>query len=111
MNFRRLIIFSLIFTLALGSISCRRMIIKHKRRKDAREMEKERKRKEKEATAKYQDKIKYQASIQTPETRKRMEAQYKKSERYHSHKKEFFLKRWWKSIFGPKRRTGSPNNS
>ena len=110
MNFRKFIVFSLIFTLALGSISCRSMRIKHKRRRDAREMEKERKRKEKEATAKYQEKIEYQASIQTPETRKRMKAQFKKSERYHSHKKEFFLKRWWKSIFGPKRRTTSPGN-
>ncbi len=84
------------------------MRIKHKRRKDAREIEKKKRQREKEAQAKYQAKVEYQANIQTPETRKRMKRQFKKSERYHSHRKEFFLKRWWKSIFGPKKRKTSP---
>jgi len=87
------------------------MRIKHKRRKDAREIEKDKRRKEKEAQAKYQKKIEYQASIQTPETKKRMKAQFKKSERYQSHRKEFFLKRWWKSIFGGKKRTRKSGSS
>jgi len=84
------------------------MRIKHKRRKDARKIERNKEQREKEAMAEYQARVERQGSIQTPETRKRMKAQFKESERYHSHRKDFFLKRWWNSLFGKKRKTGSP---
>lgn len=84
------------------------MIIKHKRKKDAREIERNKREKEKEAQAKYQAKVEYQSNIQSAETKRRMKRQFKKSERYHSHRKEFFLKRWWKSIFGTSKRKTSP---
>ncbi len=83
------------------------MRIKHKRKRDARKIEREKEQREKEAMAEYQAKVERQGNIQTPETRKRMKTQFKKSEQYHSHRKEFFLKRWWKSLFGNKRKTGN----
>jgi len=110
MNFRKLIVFTLLLSFAFSFVGCRSMVIKHKRRKDAREIERKKRKKEKEAQAKYRAKVEYQASIQTPETRRRMKKQFKKSERYHSHRKEFFLKRWWKSLFG-KKRTRKPGQS
>ncbi|MCK5846083.1 MAG: hypothetical protein KAG84_01480 [Bacteroidales bacterium] len=106
MTFRKILIFSLIFSISLGTIGCRSMRIKHKRKRDARQMERQKKEKEQEAMAEYQAKVQRQSNIQTPETKKRMKAQFKKSERYQSHRKEFFLKRWWKNIFGSKRKTG-----
>ncbi len=84
------------------------MRIKHKRNRDAREIEKKQRQKDNEAQAKYQAKVEYQSNIQTAETRKRMKKQFNKSQRYHSHKKEFFVKRWWKGVFGPKKRRTSP---
>ena len=110
MILRRLLIISLLFSFTFSTVGCRNMVIKHKRRKDARQIEKEKRKKEAEAQAKYEEKVAYQASIQTPETRKRMKAQYKKSEKYHSHRKEFFLKRWWNNIFGGNKRTKKRGN-
>ena len=107
MNIRRILIFSLILSFAFTTVSCRSMRIKHKRKKDAREIQKKKRQREDEYQAKYMAKVEYQSKIQTPETRKRMKKQFEKSQRYHGHK-DFFLKRWWKSIFGPKRRTSSP---
>ena len=108
MNIRRILIFSLILSFALTTVSCRSMKIKHNRKKDAREIQKKKRQREKEAQAKYQSKVEYHASTQTPETRKRMKRQFNESQRYHGHKKEFFLKRWWKKVFGPSKRRTSP---
>ncbi len=95
MNISRLIAFILILSLP-ASFGCRKWQIKRKRRRDAREIAHKKKEREEEAMAKYQEAIEHQASIQSPSTKRAMKQRYKQADRYNNHRKEFFLKRWFR---------------
>ncbi len=95
MNITRIIAFLLILSLP-ASFGCRKWQIKHKRKRDAREIERKKKEREKEAIAKYQEAIKHQASIQSPSTKRAMKQRYKQADRHNNNRKEFFLKRWFR---------------
>ena len=105
MNIRRFLVFALILSFSLGNVSCRKWRIKRKRKRDAREIEKKKREREAEAQAKYEEQVKRHADVQSPETRRRMKKQYRKADRYNNHRKEFFLKRWWRKLGKKKQRT------
>ena len=83
-------------TVAYSGTGCKRWQVRHKQRKELREIEKKRREKEKAKQQKYQEAVKHQADIQDRRTKRDMKRRYKKAERYNRHKKEFFLKRWFK---------------
>ena len=95
MNISRVIIFVLLITL-LPAMGCKKWQVRHKQRKELRELRKKEKEKQKEKQKKYEDAVRHQASIQDKKTRKSMKKKYRKAQRYNSHRKEFFLKRWFK---------------
>ena len=105
MAFSRVLLFLLILTIPFG-YGCRKWSSNHKRKQNAREIERNRREKEAEAQAKYEEAIRRQAQIQSPKTRRAMKKQYKRADRYNNHKKEFFLKRW----FTPKKKRTAPVN-
>ncbi len=95
MKSSKIIVFILLLTIP-ASFSCKRWRNTHKRKRDAREIAKKKREKDAEAEAKYEEAIQRQASIQSPKTRRAMKKRYKQADRYNNHKKEFFLKRWFK---------------
>jgi len=106
---KQLLFFLLIMATALGTTSCHKWSVKHKQKRDLRQMEKKRAEQQKEADAKYQEAVKRNASHQSRSAKKSMKKNYKKADRYNNHKKEFFLKRWFKGK--RKRSKGSPDYS
>lgn len=89
---------TMIVSILLTSTSCKSWRIERKRNRDARQLEREKRAKEAEAYAKYKAAVKRHASNQTPKTRRAMKKAYKKAYRHNYNKREFFLKRWFKSI-------------
>jgi len=106
MKFKQLILILLVLSSLLGTSSCHKWQVPHKQKRDLREREKQKEQRQKEAEEKYQDAIKQHASHQSKRTRKEMKRNYKKADRYNNHKKEFFLKRWFKG--GKKKSRTSP---
>ena len=100
MSISRLIPLLLIFSLAFTSVGCKSWRYNHKRKRDAKEIERKERKQQAEAAAKYEKAMKHHASIQTPDTRRKMKRKFKQSDNYTHNKKEFFLKRW----FTPKKR-------
>ena len=105
MNIRRVFVFALLLSFTFGNVSCRKWQIKRKRKRDAREIARNKKEKEDKAQAKYQEQVRRHADIQSPKTRRRMKNQYRKADRYNNHRKEFFLKRWFRKIGGKKKKS------
>ncbi len=97
----------LIFILALSVLpmsGCKKWIVRHKQRKELRELKQKQREKDREKMQKYRDAVEHQASIQDKKTKKSMKKQYRKADRYNSHKREFFLKRWFKGGHKNKKR-------
>ncbi|RLD64661.1 MAG: hypothetical protein DRI84_08460 [Bacteroidetes bacterium] len=108
MKFNKLALILLILTTTLGTSSCHKWQVRHKQKRDLREREKQEKQRQKEAEEQYQEVIKQHSKHQSKRSRKEMKRNYKKADRYNNHKKEFFLKRWFK---GGKRKTRRSNET
>jgi len=109
MKAKHLLFLLLIIATALGTSSCHKWNVKRKQKRDLRQMEHKRKEQQKEANKKYQEAVKRNASHQSKSAKKSMKANYKKADRHNNHRKEFFLKRWFK---GKKKRSrGAPDYS
>ncbi len=90
------LIIILIIALVSTSTGCKKWAVRHKQRRDLRELEQKQREKEKEKQQKYQEAVKRHASIQDKKTRKAMKKQYRKAQRHNTNQKEFFIKRWFK---------------
>ena len=109
MNIKQFVLLLFILGTAAGTSSCHKWSVRHKQKRDMRERERQQREKEKEAEEAYQEAVKAHASHQSKRTKKEMKRNYKKAERYNYHKKEFFLKRWFKGK--KKRKHVSPETS
>jgi len=60
---------------------------------------------EKQRNADYEGNLEKFYDMQTAKTKKEMKKNLRQAERFNKHKKEFFLVRWYKSIFSPRLKT------
>ena len=104
MKISRILIFILILAV-VPSVGCKKWRVRQKQKKELRELKQKQREKDKEKQKKYEEAVRHQASIQDKKTRKAMKKQYRKAQRYNTHKREFFLKRWFK---GGKKTKGNP---
>ncbi len=97
---KNIVIYSLIILMPL-SFSCS-STAKMKRQEKRRHKKNEKlvEERQKEAEKQYEEAMKRHWKNQTTDTKKRMKNTAKQSEGFKDGKREFFLARWWKNIFG-----------
>lgn len=97
-----LIIFSLGMS-TIGFTGCSKFSkMKREEAKRHKKFEKDREKQKNQEQLAYENAVQRNYDMQSPETQKAMRENAKKSEKYSrqmNHKKEFFLVRWWNSIF------------
>ncbi len=100
---------------SIGFTGCSKFSkMKREEAKRHKKFEKDREKQKKEEQLAYENAVQRNYDMQSPETQKAMRENAKKSEKYMrqiNHKKEFFLTRWWHSIFKPgKKKAPSKRN-
>ena len=73
-------------------------------------VDKTKQKRENERMGNYEAALKKFYDQQTPKTRRELRRTMRQAERYNNHKKEFFLVRWYKSIFRAKHTVRSKAN-
>ena len=86
----------IILLTVLMNSGCRSM--KNRPSKAVQKTEERQKEQEEQQRKEYEEAKERHISIQSKDTKKRMEKAQKKSERYNQNKKKFFLVRWWENI-------------